>query len=187
MRMLAKTGWRRLGRHAAPALLLALAAGCGTAGRNAGTEDRDRYIAFCRETALAPGAEAVVHPCPATDREFRRAYKVAYADERHLSFCCSDFAYAGGAHGSATVTVGTIDRKTGRILTLGDVPAFADREALKRRLKDAVVARIGKDALLDEVRPHDNFYLAEDGWHFVFNACEVACHAAGAVEVVVGR
>ncbi len=129
----------------------------------------------------------MVHPCSATDQEFKKEYKVAYADRQHLSFRCSEYAYTGGAHGNTQITVGTIDRKTGNILTLADVPAFADRDALKRRLHDAVVAKIGKDALQGEVKPHDNFCLSKDGWHFVFNAYEVASYAIGDVEVVIPR
>ncbi len=172
-------------------------AGCATPNGDFGAEDRIRYIDFCCELATSPVPERenpddfmskpdwMVHPCSATDQEFKKDYKIVYADRRRLSFRCEEFAYTGGAHGGTRITVGTIDRKTGKILTLADVPAFADRAALKRRLHDAVVAKIGKDAVQDEVKPHDNFCLAKDGWHFVFNEYEVACYAVGAVEVVI--
>ena len=55
------------------------------------------------------------------------------------------------------------------------------------RLHDAVVAKIGEDALQGEVKTHDNFYLSRDGWHFVFNEYEVACHAVGDIEAVIPR
>lgn len=173
--------------------------GCTTPNGVSGTEDRDRYIDFCRELATSPVPERedpddfmpkpdwMVHPCSATDQEFKKEYSVVYADRQHLSFRCVEYAYTGGAHGNTQITVGTFDRKTGKILTLADVPAFADRAALKRRLHDAVVAKIGKDALQGEVVPHDNFYLSNDGWHFVFNAYVVACYAIGDVEVVLSR
>ena len=174
-----------------------LIAGCASMDEGSGTEDRDRYIDFCRTTAmeLMPDKEDpddfmskpdwMVHPCSATDREFKRDYKVVYADRRFLSFYCSDYSYTGGAHGSTQITVGTIDRKSGRILKLDDVSAFSDRVALQKKLHAAVLAKIGKNDLQDEVKPHDNFYLSKDGWHFVFNEYEVACYAEGAVEVVV--
>ena len=129
----------------------------------------------------------MVHPCSATDQEFKKEYKVVYADRQYLSFHCSEYSYTGGAHGNTQITVGTIDRKTGKILTLADVPTFADQAALKSRLHDAVVTKIGKDALQGEVSPHDNFYLSKDGWHFIFNEYEVACHAVGDVEVVISK
>lgn len=180
-------------------ICLLLLAGCTTPNRDSGAEDRDRYIDFCRELATSPVPERedsddfmskpdwMVHPCSATDQEFKKDYKVVYADRQYLSFRCTEYAYTGGAHGNTQITVGTIDRKTGQILTLADVPAFANRDALKRRLHDAIVAKIGKDAVQGEVSPHDNFYLSKDGWHFVFNEDKVACHAVGDVEVVIPR
>ncbi len=193
-----KTTWT-LCVAACAGICLLLLDGCATPNRDLGSEDRARYIDFCRELATSPVPEReapddfmskpdwMVHPCSATDQEFKKEYKVAYADRQHLSFRCSEYAYTGGAHGNTQITVGTIDRKTGNILTLADVPAFADRDALKRRLHDAVVAKIGKDALQGEVKPHDNFCLSKDGWHFVFNAYEVASYAIGDVEVVIPR
>lgn len=180
-------------------LILAAVCFSGCATQNAGTEDRDRYVDFCREMARAPIPERedpedfmtkpdwMVHPCSLTTQEFKKDYKVVYADRQCLSFSCCDYAYTGGAHGNTTIAVGTIDRKTGKTLTLEDVPAFADRGTLKKKLHEAVVAKIGKNALQDEVKPHDNFYLAKDGWHFVYNQYEVACYAEGAIEVVIKR
>ncbi len=186
-------------RVAASAGVCLILTGCTTPSRDSGTEERDRYIDFCRELATSPVPERedpddfmskldwMVHPCSATDQKFKKDYKVVYADRQYLSFHCSEYSYTGGAHGNTQVTVGTIDRKTGKLLTLADVPAFANRDALKRRLHDAVVAKIGKAALQGEVSPHGNFYLSKDGWHFVFNEYEVACHAVGDVEVVIPR
>lgn len=172
--------------------------GCVTS-EYTGTESRDRYIESVREIAVGPISEKedpddimtkpdwMVYPCTVTTEEYKSEYKVIYADRDYLSFRCEDYAYTGGAHGSTIIKVGTIDRKTGKILTLDDVRQFADRCALQKMLYDAVVSRIGKDALQGEVKPHDNFYLAKDGWHFVYNQYEVACYAEGAVEVTVGK
>ena len=58
--------------------------------------------------------------------------------------------------------------------------------ALKKALHDgAVKARGGKENLQSEVDVVENFYLAKDGLHFVYNEYEVACYAAGPVEVVI--
>lgn len=43
------------------------------------------------------------------------------------------------------------------------------------------------DYLEDERKRHDNFDQSKDGWHFVFNAYEIACYAIGDVEVVIPR
>ena len=142
-----------------------LLVGCARPNTDAARAERNRYIAFCRELAVAPIEEDadsddfmskpdwMVHPCSATDREFRKEYKVVYANREYLSFFCSEYAYTGGAHGNTQITVGTLDRRTGKILTLADVPAFADKVALAKRLSDAVIAKIGLGALQGEVRP----------------------------------
>ena len=53
-------------------------------------------------------------------------------------------------------------------------------------LYDGVVKKIGgKENLQGEVKITDNCFVAQDGIHFVFNEYEVACYAAGSIEVVV--
>jgi predicted dithiol-disulfide oxidoreductase (DUF899 family) len=95
-------------------LILAAVCFSGCATQNAGTEDRDRYVDFCREMARAPIPERedpedfmtkpdwMVHPCSLTTQEFKKDYKVVYADRQCLSFSCCDYAYTGGAHGNTT-------------------------------------------------------------------------------------
>ena len=82
-------------------------------------------VEFADGTATAPIPERedpedfmtkpdwMVHPCSLTTQEFKKDYKVVYADRQYLSFYCSDYSYTGGAHGSTTIIVGAIDRKTG--------------------------------------------------------------------------
>lgn len=178
-------------------LMPCLLAGCRAYESNEGGEDRARYIAFCRDLALGTVDESddaadflskpdwMVYPAAVAYQEFRREYKVVYADKAYLSFRCLDYSYTGGAHGGTCITVGTFDRKTGKVLTLADVAAFADRAALQKKLYKAVVAKIGKDALQAPVEPHNNFYRAADGWHFVYNEYDVACYAVGSIEVVI--
>jgi hypothetical protein len=43
----------------------------------------------------------------------------------------------------------------------------------------------GKENLQGEVLPIENFCVVKEGLKFVYNEYEVACYAAGAVEVVV--
>ena len=59
--------------------------------------------------------------------------------------------------------------------------------ALESELRKAVVAKIGEENIQSPVKPIENFYIAADGWHFVYNQYEIACYAIGAVEVVVKR
>ena len=57
---------------------------------------------------------------------------------------------------------------------------------MRAELYAGVVKKIGgKENLQGEVKITDNCFIAQDGLHSVFNEYEVACYAAGAIEVVV--
>ena len=127
-----------------------------------------------------------------TTKEYKSEYKVVYTDQRtFFSYWAESFCYTGGAHGATTVAVGTIDVKTGKKLGIADVIPVDKRAEALARLRKAVVAKVGgEDDLMPSAKevlatPPDNFYVGEDGLHFVFNEYEVACHAQGVVEVVI--
>ena len=180
-------------------VVLAGLAGCGGREWTEGAEDRERYIDFCRETARLPVRESdgedvlsrvdwMVYPCSFTSHEFKKEYRMVYADERYLSFWCEEFAYMGGAHGSTKITVGTFERGSGRRLELKDVLREWDEAELRRELRARAIAKLGgEEELQGEPGLTGNFYLAGDGWHFVYNEYEIACYARGAVEVTIGR
>ena len=164
-----------------------------------GAEDRDRYIDFCRETALTPvekedpedpmtKADWMVYPCSMTTQEFKKDYRIVYADAQYLSFRCEDYSYTGGAHGNTTITVGTIDRKTGKVLKINDVFPPEGRDAMLKILREKAVKAIGGESeLQSEPTIIENFCLMKDGWHFIYNQYEIACYATGAVEVVIEK
>lgn len=178
--------------------VLALAlAGCATSGRIEGDEDRERYLDFCRELAMMPvtdkgedevlsGADWMVYPCSFTSHEFKKEYRIVYADERYLSYRCEEFVYMGGAHGLNVITVGTIERGSGKKVALKDVFSGWGEEKLAKALREKAIERLGGEyELQGEPGPTENFCLMADGWHFVYNEYEIACYAAGAVEVVI--
>ena len=73
-----------------------------------------------------------------------------------------------------------------RILKVGDFVADVKRAALKNALYDGAVKALGgKENLQSEVEVVENFYIAKDGLHFVYTEYEIACYAAGPVEVVI--
>ena len=176
-------------------ILESIVAGCVSTERS-GDEDFDRYVEFCRETAMTPvDTEDPNDPmskvdwmvaASATTQEFNKEYKIVYADGDYLSFYAREYSYLGGAHGNTIIRVGTISRATGRVLKVGDFVADVKRAALKNALYDGAVKALGgKENLQSEVDVVENFYLAKDGLHFVYNEYEIACYAAGSVEVVV--
>jgi hypothetical protein len=119
-------------------------------------------------------------------QEYQSKYSVIYTDDKYISFRAEEYSYTGGAHGANKITFGTIDRKTGRRLRLKDFVPADKLSVLTKILHEKVVKKLGgKDKLQGEVLPIENFCVVKGGLKFVYNEYEVACYAAGAVEVVV--
>lgn len=99
-----------------------IVAGCVSTNQS-GNEDFNRYVEFCRETAMTPvGAEDPndsmskidwMVGASATTQEFNKEYKIVYADRDYLSFYTKEYSYLGVAHGNTVIRVGTISRATG--------------------------------------------------------------------------
>ena len=114
--------------------------------------------------------------------------KPIYADEDYVSYLSKGFYYTGGVHGINAIDVGTIDRKSGKIIRIDDVWKKEEQKALLAKIRELVVKELkGEENLLAEPTLTENFYLSSDGWHFVFNQYEVACYADGVIEVVVEK
>lgn len=89
-------------------------------------------------------------------------------------------------HGGTSITVGTIDRKTGQVLKAADLIPERRMAEVRSALVDAVAKKLGgKENLLDEPEVVDNCYFADGAIHFVYNEYEVAPYAEGPVEVTV--
>jgi len=146
--------------------------------------DMHNWIETCRELAMRP-ADEPIGACE-SHCEYKQEYDIVFADEKYLSFKGDEWWYEGGAHGNGLITVGVIDRKSGRRLKLAELVPHEKWPKLQQSLYEAVVKKIGgKDQLQGEVKPIENFYVAKDGLHFLYNAYEVACYATGPVDVVV--
>lgn len=120
-------------------------------------------------------------------REYKGEYKIVYADARYLSFYVEAYVFAGyNAHGGTSITVGTIDRKTGRVLKASELIPEQRMAEVRSALCDGAAKAVGgKDNLQNEVKVIDNCYLDEDGIHFVYNEYEIAPYAMGPIEVVI--
>ena len=160
--------------------------GCGAVNQDAQNSEREKYVKYLREIiADAKKTPEFFIGNTLTDSEEQCKREMVYLDNRHLSYRIEEYWYHGGAHGSTKVSVGTLDRETGRQLTLNDVFGKDGLATLESELRKAVVAKIGEENVQSPVKPTENFYLAADGWHFVYNEYAIACYACGVVEVVV--
>lgn len=118
--------------------------------------------------------------------------KIVYVDEKIFSYRLEFYYYSGGAHNLRTIKVGTIDRRTGKKLTLADIAPGDQLAKLDRAIKLALLkqkkvktyAELMK-SLQAEPKPIENFYFGKDGLHFIYNEYEIDCYAAGSYDVVV--
>ena len=158
--------------------------GCRT-GEVGESEQLKGYINSISQTLRDESADMLVGSSMTTE-EYQSKYSVVFADEKYISFRAEEYSYTGGAHGNTEITVGTIDRKTGRRLRIADFVSADRLPELTKILHVKVVTKLGgKEKLQGEVRPIENFCVVKDGLKFVYNEYEVACYAVGAVEVPV--
>ena len=159
--------------------------GCRTGDASGSGQLKDYINSISHESIRQEPADMLVGASMTTE-EYQSKYSVVFADEKYISFRAEEYSYTGGAHGNTEITVGTIDRKTGRRLRLADFVSADKLPELTKILHVKVVTKLGgKEKLQGEVRPIENFCVVKDGLKFVYNAYEVACYAAGAIEVVV--
>lgn len=157
------------------------------------SETLSAYLELCRDVAAEAKPDGAQRDdwmvgASVTTWEREAKYDVVYADAKYLSFRAEEYAYNGGAHGGRKITVGTLERTTGRRLKAVDLVPEHRRADTLAALYAGVVEKIGgEDQLQGEVTLTDNCFVAADGLHFVFNEYEVACYAAGPIEVVVRK
>lgn len=172
-------------------LMLAMLAGCKYAEVNTNTCHgecaRINYLDQCRFFAMDMRLDDLnLVGTGLTTRESQGKYEIVYADEKYVSYKMDEWVYSGGAHGSGKVTVGTISRKTGKKVRLEEFLSKERIAGLKSELKAAALVRLGShEALQNDPEVIDNFYLAKDGLHFVYNEYEIACYAEGAIDLLI--
>ena len=149
-------------------------------------EMRLAYIEMCKQEAQRDHGDNQEWAAECL-REYKGEYKIVYVDARYLSFYVESYVCAGfNAHGGTSITVGTIDRKTGQVLKAADLIPERRRAEVRAGLVDGVAKKLGgKQNLLGEPKIVDNCYLGKDGIHFVYNEYEVAPYAEGPVDAVV--
>lgn len=183
-------------------LVLLLICGCKSTVSYNGREFDDKpiitlkeYVDYLREAAVrAPTPEErELFPngpgllATETTHCINREFQVVYIDEQYVSFRADMVDYHGGNGNHSQMHVGTIDRKTGRVLGVADFVPKAKWPELKKKLYDGAVKKVnGKENLQGEVKIIENFYYDNEGLHFVYNPYEIACGAIGVVEVPIG-
>jgi len=113
-----------------------------------------------------------------------------------LSYQTTTDCYLGGVHGSYVVQYYNLDKKSGKLLTIGDVvPAGKESQVL--RAMEEQLCRDWDATDLDDLKEQtgitvlgdlyltSNFLLKGDSIEFLFNQYEIAPYAAGLISVTI--
>ncbi|MDO5559937.1 MAG: DUF3298 domain-containing protein [Oscillospiraceae bacterium] len=104
--------------------------------------------------------------------------------------------YMGGVHGTESGVTCTFDITTGELLTLGDIctgenvlPSLSELfiKNIPEELEDGFLTdpEAAIKDLVNAGTDTKHFYFAPDGLHLVFSPYEIACYAAGFVDICV--
>ncbi|MBS6366131.1 MAG: DUF4163 domain-containing protein [Clostridiales bacterium] len=123
---------------------------------------------------------------------FERAFSIKLDGTDLLSGVMTDYSFTGGAHPMTVKTGFTYDKSSGKALTLDQAQEGADK--LREQAVAAFEAKIdaepelffadAKTTVQNEIQ-NAQFYLADDGVHFLFQLYDIAPYAAGFQEVTV--
>jgi hypothetical protein len=125
-----------------------------------------------------------------------RAVTVLYASDHVVTLKGLDASYTGGAHGNEAVSLASLDRISGKLLSVTDLfgptPARALLDVVEKRFRAARNVPAGlslSDAGFafdnDQFRLPKIVGLGQDGVEFHFNAYEVAPYSMGPTSFVV--
>lgn len=112
-----------------------------------------------------------------------------------LSYGIEQYIYMGGAHGINNRWFYNYDSRTGYALTEADffVPNY--QASLTALLHQNLIAQeeecdsekelASLGYYLSEIVPNNNFYITEEGFHYVFNPYDIAPYVMGDTEILV--
>ena len=113
-------------------------------------------------------------------------YKIICSNQEFVSFKIESWSYTGGAHGMTVTKVGTVSN--GKVLKLADLPDDIPalwRKAIVKHFKAKSFDALVKERTVFKPYITENFYLDENGIHFIYDPYEIDCFAAGTIDIFV--
>lgn len=121
--------------------------------------------------------------------------EVLYNDKYIVSYSVEHSDYTGGAHGSLFVLCSTIDLNKLTTITEEDIfkpnyYQFLTTKIIEKLMEKYEVTEpdqlIGKGFFdINEIAPNNNFWMNNEGIHYVYNQYEIAPYSMGPVEVTI--
>jgi len=124
-----------------------------------------------------------------------KSNKILYNDKNILSYSVEHYDYTGGAHGSLRVLYYTIDLNELTTVTEEDIFQPNYHHFLTSKIVEKLMEKYKVDSpekLIDEgffdineIAPNNNFWLNNEGIHYIFNQYEIAPYSMGPIEVTI--
>ena len=121
--------------------------------------------------------------------------EIVYNDKHILSYLVEHADYTGGAHGSLQVLYYTIDLNELTTITEEDIFQPNYQHELTSKIIEKLMNKYDVDTpekLIDEgffdineIAPNNNFWLNDNGIHYIFNQYEIAPYSMGPIEVTI--
>lgn len=124
-----------------------------------------------------------------------KSNEILYNDKNILSYSVEHSDYTGGAHGSLRVLYYTIDLDELTTVTEEDIFQPNYHHFLTSKIVEKLMKKYNVDnpeKLIDEgffdineIAPNNNFWLNNEGIHYIFNQYEIAPYSMGPIEVTI--
>lgn len=127
--------------------------------------------------------------------QLHKSNEVLYEDEDILSYSVSHATYTGGAHGSLQMLYYTIDLDKLTTITEEDIFTPNYHHFLTNRIIDNLIKKYKVDTPeelinegffdINDISPNNNFWINNEGVHYIYNQYEIAPYSMGPIEVTI--
>ena len=124
-----------------------------------------------------------------------KSNKILFEDENILSYSVEHYYYEGGAHGSLSAIYYTIDLNNLTTITEENIFKPNFHHLLTERIVENLMKKYDvttpEDLLnegffdINDIAPNNNFWLNNQGVHYIFNQYEIAPYSMGPIEVTI--
>ena len=127
--------------------------------------------------------------------QMHKSNEILYEDASLLSYSVEHYDYTGGAHGSLQMLYFIIDLETLTTITEEDIFAPNYYQLLTTKIVEQLMKKYEVDTpekLLNEgffdindIAPNSNFWINDEGVHYIYNQYEIAPYSMGPIEVSI--
>lgn len=127
--------------------------------------------------------------------QLHKSNEILFEDANVLSYSVEHADYTGGAHGSLQMLYYIVDLETLTTITEEDIFAPNYHQFLTTKIVDQLMRKYEVDTpekLLNEgffdindIAPNNNFWINNEGVHYIYNQYEIAPYSMGPIEVTI--